>query len=256
LELDSRPSWRSDAVMSVSRSPVPALDRGLRILAELADRPDGLRFTDLLERFGLSKPVLSRLLQVLIAHGYVVKTARDGRYYLDQHVPVRGIRQQLEDCDAAMVLPDLAADVQGTALVVVRDGAGMRTVAKQNHAEGPLMRPVGSIRYTFFTHPWSWCVLLDLPEAEYQRLLRAERPDEALLAQVAQARRDLCEQGWCWQQHGAAVQRLGAPIRDRRQRVVAALAVGLHQADDDRCQRIGRLLVTIAADLSRRLGFE
>ena len=47
------------------RSPVPALDRGLRLLDEPANHPDGLRFTDLTERFGLSKPVLNRLLRVL-----------------------------------------------------------------------------------------------------------------------------------------------------------------------------------------------
>jgi DNA-binding IclR family transcriptional regulator len=236
-------------------SPAPALDRGLRIVAALAAQPQGLGFNDIATRFGLSKSVCSRLLSVLIAHHFVIKAAHDGRYYLDQHAPVRGMRQLLEDCDAAEVLPVLAEDSSCTALLVVQDGDGLRTIAKQTTSGSPHMRAIGSIRYTWLTYPWAWCVLMDRPQSVIAQLIRREKPDERVLAEFATAQRDIARQGWCWQRREGVV-RMACPLRDRQGLVAGAIALGGQEALLDRATRgrLGALLKTIAGDIERRIG--
>lgn len=61
-----------DAPPPAGRAPErsSALDRGLSVLEELADHPEGLTVQDLAARMGMSRPVVYRLVATLIDRGY------------------------------------------------------------------------------------------------------------------------------------------------------------------------------------------
>lgn len=61
------------------RDQVQALDRGLRVLAQL-NRCNGLAVSDLAERVALPRPTVARILHTLQTAGYVYACPADGRY--------------------------------------------------------------------------------------------------------------------------------------------------------------------------------
>lgn len=234
------------------RQDAPALDRGLRLLALLAEHPEGLAWSTITALTELPAATLARLLRVLAAHDFV-RHEDDGRWYLASS-PVAGPQRRLEAIGAPQVLGDLAADTRCTAILIARDGAGLRTIARHRHPEGPEMRPTGSIRYTFATHSWGLALLVNLPAAETLRLLRREGAGDTARAAVQGARRDLRAQGWC-SDRTVTGWRLAAPILDAQHRPLGALALGGHAAVLTASARVrcGRLLALVAADCSQRL---
>ena len=61
---------------------VPAVERALRILEWIAERPEGAFPSDLMKRFDLSRTSTFALLNTLKAHGYLEQTGSRGPYRL------------------------------------------------------------------------------------------------------------------------------------------------------------------------------
>jgi DNA-binding IclR family transcriptional regulator len=98
------------------------LARGLRILAELREAPDGLSVAELARGLCLPRAIVTRLLVTLEDERYVERT--DGRSYrLGPELIALGkaVRSDLREI-AATVLRGLAEEVAATVVLVVRDG--------------------------------------------------------------------------------------------------------------------------------------
>lgn len=98
------------------------LDRGLRVLTELAAAPTGLTVTELAERLGVHRTIASRLAATLAGH-HLLMRGDDGRYRLGLRlVELAGhVLPQLSGV-AMPVLRDLAESLHLTSFLSVADG--------------------------------------------------------------------------------------------------------------------------------------
>jgi DNA-binding IclR family transcriptional regulator len=98
------------------------LDRGLRLLALVAERPEGVSVTAAAEALGVGRTVVYRLAATLAAHGLVHRDT-GGRLRLGMAVLALARRAQPLMAGAALpVLRSLAEDVGATAHLTVEDG--------------------------------------------------------------------------------------------------------------------------------------
>lgn len=105
------------------------LDRGIRVLHELADAHGGLTVTELAARIGVNRTVTYRLLATLEHHSLVRRDA-DGRVRLG--LGVLGLARRVQPLlrDAALpVLRRLAEEVGATAHLTIADGGEALAVA-------------------------------------------------------------------------------------------------------------------------------
>ncbi|MGI9196491.1 MAG: IclR family transcriptional regulator [Candidatus Nanopelagicales bacterium] len=105
------------------------LDRGLRVLALLADSPEGLTVTEIATALGVSRTVVYRLVVTLEQHA-LVRRGSDARCRLG--LAVLSLAHQVQPLlrDAALpALRRLAEGTGATAYLGVVDGADLLTVA-------------------------------------------------------------------------------------------------------------------------------
>lgn len=105
------------------------LDRGIRVLRELAEAHGGLTVTELAARLGVNRTVMYRLLATLEHHSLVRRDA-DGRVRLG--LGVLGLARRVQPLlrDAALpVLRRLAEEVGATAHLTIADGGEALAVA-------------------------------------------------------------------------------------------------------------------------------
>jgi DNA-binding IclR family transcriptional regulator len=71
---------------STARYAAPALEKGLDILEALADAPAGLAQQAIAERLGRSVGEIFRMLEVLVARGWIARDAASARYALSSRM--------------------------------------------------------------------------------------------------------------------------------------------------------------------------
>lgn len=99
-----------------------ALDRGLALLALLADHPEGLTVSELAGRMSLSRPVVYRLLASLLGNGYAHRSG-DGRLTIGPAALRLSQRAQSQVRRAAVpILRRLAEATGATAHLSLADG--------------------------------------------------------------------------------------------------------------------------------------
>ena len=98
------------------------LDRGLRVLRELSESPEGLTVTELSGRLDVNRTVVHRLVSTLEQHGLVRRDARS-RLFVGLGVLhlASGVQPLLRDL-AMPVLRRLAESIGSTAHLTVADG--------------------------------------------------------------------------------------------------------------------------------------
>ncbi|MGA0617323.1 IclR family transcriptional regulator [Paracoccus sp. KR1-242] len=111
------------------RYRAPALDKGLDILEVLADQARGLTRAEIVKAMGLSPSQIYRMLERLVARGYVTRIEGGDRYALTmrlyllatRHPPLRRLVAQ-----AQPLMDDFARDLrQSCHLVVPEQGTGI-----------------------------------------------------------------------------------------------------------------------------------
>ena len=118
---------RDDA--PADRYRAPALDKGLDILEVLADQARGLTRSEIVKALGLSPSQIYRMLERLVARGYVTRDEGGDRYALTmklfllatRHPPLRRLVAQ-----AQPLMDQFAREIrQSCHLVVPEGGAGI-----------------------------------------------------------------------------------------------------------------------------------
>jgi DNA-binding IclR family transcriptional regulator len=97
------------------------LDRGLRVLEMLAERPDGLTAVEIADRLSTARAIVYRLLRTLEAHNLASSTG--ARYFLGFGVAdlARQLQPRLQSI-APPLLHRLSIQTDSTALLSVADG--------------------------------------------------------------------------------------------------------------------------------------
>src|SRR4051812_39481420 len=112
----------TDASVPSPATHSQTLDRGLRALEVLAERPEGITVSELAAALGTHRTGVYRLLGPLVDHHLAVRTD-DGRYVLAAG-PIQlaaAVKPRLRDV-ALPVLQRLADDLRATAALTIRDG--------------------------------------------------------------------------------------------------------------------------------------
>lgn len=114
------------------------LDRGLTVLAVLAESPQGLTVTELASRLAVARTVVYRLVVTLEKHG-LVRRAQDGRCRLGLAVLTLARQMTPFVRDAAMpALRRLADSVAATSFLALVDGTDMMFIAVAEPARSDL----------------------------------------------------------------------------------------------------------------------
>ena len=122
-----------DAGGQASRYRAPALDKGLDILEILAGQSSGLTRTEIVREMGLSPSQIFRMLERLVARGYVMRLEGGDRYALtmklfllaNSHPPLRRLVSQ-----AQPMMDDFSRDMGQSCHLVVPE-AGMGVIVAQ-----------------------------------------------------------------------------------------------------------------------------
>ena len=116
------PAWLAD-LMAAETSQT--LDRGLRVLEEVADSAEGLTITEIAGRMGIGRTVVYRLVVTLEQHA-LIRRGSDGRCRLGLGVLAMGRQLQPVVRDAAFPALRMLSDAVGcTAYLSLVDGGSL-----------------------------------------------------------------------------------------------------------------------------------
>jgi DNA-binding IclR family transcriptional regulator len=226
-----------------------ALERGLDVLAWIAEKPEGLSFSEVWDRLACAKPAASRLLKALKARELIVKDPVTRRFHrgpglvrLAQGMEWAPTSRKALAHAADPELDRLRQECQHSLLAAHWGGRALECVTTALAVDGLAVWSIGDRRDNFEHGPLGWCIL--------------KERGEALPAGAEDADACLREYRWCAQQRPASW-RLAAPVRCRGDRLVGVLgcfANPLTCSDDD-VFTLGQHLREAADAVARQLGW-
>jgi DNA-binding IclR family transcriptional regulator len=211
------------------------LDRALNLLDAIA-REAPCRFGELKKSSGINAVTLSKILQTLCRHEYLVRT--EAGYRLGPRIgllaaSVRG-EQSLVDLFRVHA-PVLSESFQATVLLMAHHGEHSVVLDKVCHEAGPSMREIGSSRESEGFSPWDLHRLLLLKKAalpritaDYRRHFGKMRKKAPSVSAIRKAIKH-CGAAAYADDFGLAyppVRRIAVPIR-REERVLGYLGLGV-----------------------------
>ena len=241
------------------RSPVPALDRGLRIIDLALDSGRELSFSEITATMGVAKASAARLLRVLCERGYLSKSPATGRYHPGHRL--LGGRSSTERLKrvAAPAIHRLADLTGNTVLLIAWDGRSAVCLDRATSEDAIAMQKPGHIAKNPFEGPWAWFFLASLPADEQRRRRREVGLEDGRLRLMRRELRTWNERGWVGQlDHKRTRRRVGAPLFDAHGNVVGGLGMGGNAwtMPDDHLEDCGRAVAEEARGCSHALGWD
>ncbi|MET9499929.1 IclR family transcriptional regulator [Streptomyces sp. NPDC006552] len=248
---------------------VPAVTRALDILELFLDGDGTLSAPDIVRKLQLPRTTVHELVTTLAARSYIVQVpSQPGRYRLGVRPYQLGSRyaEQLDlAAEGQQVARTVAETCDETVHVAILEGADVIYIAKVDSTHAVRMVSAAGRRLPAHCTSVGKMLLASLPEPELAARVPADAEltgmtensitdPAALHAHLADIRR-----------RGVAVESresntdvscVAAPVRDRTNRVVAALSISVPMIrwSDAREGELAQLAVKGAADLSERLG--
>ncbi|MFI7384893.1 IclR family transcriptional regulator [Streptomyces sp. NPDC049813] len=248
---------------------VPAVTRALDILELFLDGDGTLSAPDIVRKLQLPRTTVHELLTTLAARAYVVQVpSQPGRYRLGVRPYQLGSRyaEQLDlAAEGQQVARTVAETCDETVHVAILEGADVIYIAKVDSTHAVRMVSAAGRRLPAHCTSVGKMLLASLPESE----LAARIPAGAELAGMTE---NSITDPAALHTHLAGIRRRGvavesresnpdvscvaAPVRDRTNRVVAALSISVPMIrwSEARQEELAGLAVKGAADLSERLG--
>lgn len=190
---------RDDDGGAADRYRAPALDKGLDILEVLADQARGLTRAEIVKELGLGPSQIYRMLERLVARGYVARDEGGDRYALTmrlfqlatRHPPLRRLVAQLQP-----LMDEFARDFrQSCHLVVPEHGSGIVVAQASPRGHWEFRARIGGLLDLFTTGSGLTILAFQRPDrlVETLHLWGVAEADERLAAVAGhlQAVRDL-----------------------------------------------------------------
>lgn len=239
---------------------IRSVERALDVLLCFAGEPGGLGVTQIAERLGLYKSTVHRLLAALESKGFIRHSAETGRYHLGlKALELASVYLASGDLPT-VAYPEMIAlrdRTQETVSLYVRDGTDRVRVQR---AEGPLTvrRVVGlGERLPLYLGASGKVLLAWIPPVERSRLLDQILPPEFERSRLESELDAALRQGWSksLEEREPGVASVAAPIMDRAERCVAAVAISgpLNRFDGDLYDYLGRLALVSARAIGMRI---
>jgi DNA-binding IclR family transcriptional regulator len=256
---------------AIAKHRIPVIDRMMDVLFLLEKRTGGATIRDLVDRLGLPRTTVYRILNTLQFHD-MVRRSSDGSYRLGPRLLALAARTigDAHDFDlATLSKPHLERLAQATGeacKVSVRDGDGVLVVAGAPGTREYALTIVPGQRLPLHAGAAGKVLLAFTPKAELAEFLtrplaryssRTLCDRKRLQAELARIRR----QGWAQDkgEYAPSIHAFAAPIANRNGQVIAALSVpflaGASPAHMEKV-RIAAIAVAgdVAADLPRPRG--
>jgi len=238
-----------------------AIDRAARLLTLVLEGGDRLTVGGLSEAANLPKSTTSRLVGALERHGLVQRDAETGALLPGPEIDAYARRSRLDPslADLSQDLLEAIATVTGeTATLSIATARGIEQVAQ---ADGAYI--LGSLNWMGRAVPYHASAAGKAMLAFGAMPLPAG-PLEAVAPRTKTVRADLVRELEATRQRGYGLSieeiepgliAIGAPVRGRDRRVIAAVAISgpSVRITPDRHQTIGELLVRTAAELETRI---
>jgi DNA-binding IclR family transcriptional regulator len=242
--------------------------RALSILDLLLQHPDGMSLTDVSVRLQLNLSTAHRLIATLVGHGYIAQDSKTRHYKPGLGLIVAASCLFNDLGIVAVARPVMEALIQQfnetTHLAVMHDGESVDLLAIESTHHVRVCNTVGG-RFPIHCSSTGKVLLAYVSDEEVEGIVRAKTlhrytPEtvtslDRLLRELAQVR----EQGYAIDDEEYEVHTwcAAAPVRDRSQRVIAALGVSgltwrLSNAKKD---EIVKAVMAAAEDVSCSLGF-
>jgi IclR family transcriptional regulator, pca regulon regulatory protein len=252
-----------------SRTPVASLVKGLLVLETLALIETKGSVTELMERTGLDRAAVNRMLRSLMDAGYIERRSR-GEYGVSARAHLLGVHLTQAHHLVRIAQPELrllSAEIKETVNLAILDGS--EVVYLERLAVGRILSfkiEIGT-RLPAFSASLGRAILAFLPESEALGILRqAERPAftpntktsiEDLAAVLSQTRR----RGYALtnQEFELGLCSMAFPIFERGGRPVAAVNVAVLAARlsaTELARRYRKPLQHTCEQISRALGWE
>lgn len=208
----------------------PALSQGLSILEFIDASPDAKSFTEIMTALSLTRGTTARLLGVMRERGYLRKNAK-GHYELGAAAKRLGVANSQKETlrlASGPVLEVLMNESGCTAILFWWTGRATECIAKRVHEAALGMQDVGAVRDDLLTYPWGWFLMQTLSPAQRDALWseRPGRPDRLTPERVEAHLAHLEAAGVIVDMMLPQLRRITAPIRDRENAIVGALAIG------------------------------
>ncbi|MEV5610514.1 IclR family transcriptional regulator [Streptomyces sp. NPDC052225] len=248
---------------------VPAVTRALDILELFLDGDGTLSAPDIVRKLQLPRTTVHELVTTLAARSYIAQVpGQPGRYRLGVRPYQLGSRyaEQLDlAAEGQQVARTVAETCDETVHVAILEGTDVIYIAKVDSTHAVRMVSAAGRRLPAHCTSVGKMLLASLPEPE----LAARIPDDADLPAMTEnsitdpavLREHLLgirERGWAVEsrESNTDVSCVAAPVRDRTNRVVAALSISVPMIrwSDAREDELAQLATKGAADLSERLG--
>ena len=212
---------------------IASVERALRIVEWLADMPEGLSFSEIVERLGgLNRAIASKLLGSLQACGYVFHNDRSGNYCLTLRVSNLALRKlsgaRLLEQSRALLLPLADRTGELVRLAVVEDIAPLPrltwVLSLLPRRQVLQIDPHYSLEIGLHTHAAGKAWLATLPYEQALKLVRAKKfkamtPHSIVTPEAF--RKELkrtAAQGYAvsFEEHALGVGAIGVPVFARR----------------------------------------
>lgn len=242
------------------RYRAPALDKGLDILEVLADQARGLTRSEIVKELGLSPSQIYRMLERLVARGYVTRDEGGDRYALTmklfqlatRHPPLRRLVAQ-----AQPLMDGFARDVrQSCHLVVPEGGSGIIVAQASPHGHWEFRARIGGILDLFATGSGLTILAFQNPASAAETLgLWGIADAERRLASAADHLRAVREQGARIEPSAylGGVTDISVPVMGHGGDAIAALTCAYieHPGEENHASRAGALaaLKTMATQI-------
>ena len=222
---------------AIAKHRIPVIDRMMDVLFLLEKRTSGATIRDLVDRLGLPRTTVYRILNTLQFHD-VVRRSSDGNYRLGPRLLALAARTigDAHDFDLATLskphLDRLAQETGEACKVSVRDGDGILVVAGAQGTREYALTVVPGQRLPLHAGAASKILLAFMAKAELAEFLtrplarytsRTLADKKRLQAELAKIRR----QGWAQDkgEYAPSIHAFAAPIPNRNGQVIAALSV-------------------------------
>ncbi|MTH76803.1 helix-turn-helix domain-containing protein [Paracoccus aestuariivivens] len=248
---------------AVDRYRAPALDKGLDILEVLADQARGLTRAEIVKELGLSPSQIYRMLERLVARGYVTRIEGGDRYALTmklfllatRHPPLRRMVAQ-----AQPLMDEFARELrQSCHLVLPEQGTGIVVAQASPTGHWEFRARLGAQMDLFRTGSGLTLLAFQNPDQIIETLGHWGVSDAiSRLEQVATQLPDVLAQGYRMQPSGqlVGVTDISVPVLDPGSEAIAVLTCAYIQHPDEvsalNTDRALQALRQVAAALSAR----
>ncbi|MCK4600367.1 IclR family transcriptional regulator [Candidatus Bipolaricaulota bacterium] len=244
------------------------LEKGLKLLEELAQSAEGLTVVELADRIGVHKTSVYRYINSLLDMGYI-QSDGDGHYHLGNKILELGsqlLRRMPLRETAHPFLVELNDDTRMTVHLCVLDRQDVVYIDKiESHRTLPIMSRIGSRAPAYCTGVGK-ALLSGLPTDQVVSLLREatlERRTPNTITDPLQLLEEIkttAERGYAIDngEHEEGIKCFAAPIKEYGGDVVGAVSLTGLKREFDSSEESEKMIATVtktATEISRALGY-